>query len=114
MASLFETLLATALVGGVSVSAYTAFEQFDQQVQSITLPAAFQEASNCAKEFMVVHGYPSEYEGALALSQGTDEALKRDVVSCYTSITGDPYDPTAGIPQQVLNDLNIGDTHDNH
>jgi hypothetical protein len=107
MASLLETLLVTVVVGGVSVTGFDAIEQLDQSVQSIVLPAAFDEAASCAKEFMVIHGYPSEYEGALALAQGDDEALKRDVVGCYMNITGDPYDSTAGIPQEVLDDLHI-------
>ena len=111
MASLLETLLTTIVVGGVSASAITAYEQFDQQVQSVVLPAAFQEAADCAKEFMVVHGYPSEYEGALALAQGDDEALKRDVVGCYVTITGDPYDPTASIPQDILDSLKVDTTN---
>ena len=101
MASLAETLIVAAVIGGVAGVACDAVAGLDQQVQDVVFEAQIESAADCALAVFAQHGVDPAVGARLAV-ENSDPAFTANLAACVEPITGIPGEALRSDPAAVL------------
>ena len=102
MSSILENLLATALIGGVSVTGLAAVNEINTEVQNVVFTQQIEQAADCADLVFASYGVnPVAGVTAIQAFEATD--MNRDLLNCMTPITGVTGEQLLQNPTDIYN-----------